>query len=105
MRLGNVRETGEWANADIVHEAVESVELVDCRLDDTAAALNRADMAWSRDIALAAHLVDHAVDVRGVAAVDRDLRARGPEHLGGPASNTRRASGDAHARSRHVPGN
>src|SRR5450432_275368 len=102
MRLCNVRETGERANADVVYEAVESAELVDCRLDDVAAALNRADMAWGRDIALAAHLVNHAVDVPGVAAVDRDLSAGGAEHLSGAAPNPGRAAGDEYALSGHV---
>src|ERR1700680_627313 len=102
MRLSNVRETGEWANTDVVHEAVESVGLLDWCLDDVPAALNPADMAWGRDIALAAHLVNNAVDVRGVTAVDRDQSAGGTEHLSGAASNPGRAAGDEYALSGHV---
>jgi len=42
VRLGDLRKACEWANADVVHEAVEAAELLNGRLDYAAAILNRA---------------------------------------------------------------
>lgn len=61
-------------------------------------------MARSRNVALTAHLGDHAIDGRGVAAIDGVVRAGSAEHPRGAAPDAGRATRDEYAIAGHIQG-